>query len=299
MACSASRPGCVDLHIHSSFSDGSLTPARIMEDAHRQGLFAVSITDHDTVEGIIQLPEEKLPDLPHFLSGVEISAQIPAPFSQDGTLHLLGYGIDCNNKPLQRALAACQEARRQRNPQIIERLAALGLPISRQEVEALSGSGQTGRPHMAQVLVNNKGVASMEEAFERYLGKGRPAYVDKFRFPADQAIELIRQAGGIAVLAHPFSLNLPPDLLERLVIRFVEMGLGGIEAIYPAHDSLQTQSFADLAGKLGLLVTGGTDFHGASKPHIRIGVGKGDFFVPASIYENLLRSLEKIKGQKR
>jgi predicted metal-dependent phosphoesterase TrpH len=292
------RPGCVDLHIHSSFSDGSLTPAQILEEAVGQGLFAVSITDHDTVEGVLQLPEEKLLDSPHFLAGVEISAQIPGPFPQEGTLHLLGYGIDCKNKPLQKALATCQEARRQRNPQIVERLAALGLPISWEEVKALSGFGQTGRPHMAQVLVKNKGVASTEEAFDRYLGKGRPAYVDKFRFPAVQAIGLIRGAGGIAVLAHPFSLNLPPDLLERLVIRFVEMGLGGIEAIYPAHDPLQTQSFATLAEKMGLLVTGGTDFHGASKPHIRMGVGKGDFFVPASIYHNLLRALEKAKAPK-
>jgi hypothetical protein len=295
LACSTSRSGCVDLHIHSSFSDGSLTPVQILEEACGQGFFAFSITDHDTVDGVKELLANKLPEFPRFLTGVEISAQIPPPFSQDGTLHLLGYGIDCNNKPLQQALTTCQEARRQRNPQIVNRLAALGLPISWDEVEAVSGSGQAGRPHMAQVLLKNNAVATPQEAFDRYLAKGRPAYVDKFRFPAAQAIELIRAAGGLAVLAHPFSLNLPPDLLERLVIRFVEMGLGGMEAHYPAHDPLQTQSFAALAGRLGLALTGGTDFHGASKPHIRMGTGKGDFFVPASIYENLIQAIEKTR----
>ncbi len=193
----------IDLHIHSTASDGSLSPGDLMAYARRKGAAAVSLTDHDTIEGLeTALAAGKEIGL-EVIPGLEISAQYPG-----GTMHLLGYYIDPSDPSLNRELLRLQEARRERNPKIISKLQSLGIPISFDQVQALA-NGQIGRPHIARVLFQIGAVSSFEEAFQKYLAKGAPAYVEKFRFSPQEAISLITQAGGIPVLAHPFTLNYP------------------------------------------------------------------------------------------
>jgi predicted metal-dependent phosphoesterase TrpH len=192
----------IDLHTHSSYSDGSLSPRQLVQLAKKQRLRAIALTDHDTVAGV----EEALAAGKEFgvevVPGVEISAQYPP-----GTMHILGYYIHASNPELLGALKKLQQARAARNPKIIERLQALGLEITINEVLDLS-AGQVGRPHIARALVNKGYVSSIDEAFSRYLKKGAVAYAEKFRFPPAEAIGIIRRAGGIAVLAHPFTLGM-------------------------------------------------------------------------------------------
>jgi hypothetical protein len=201
--------------------------------------------------------------------GVEISAE-----HSPGTMHILGYCLDTTDPDLLGALRVLQQARAARNPKIIQRLRALGLDISLGEVLALSG-GQPGRPHIAQALVDRGYVSDRNDAFRRYLRKGGPAYVEKFRFPPHRAIAMIRRAGGIAVLAHPFTLEISEAAeLARVVGELTAMGLEGIEVYYPEHTEQMTAHYETLADTFGLLCTGGSDFHGALKDDTRLG-GEG------------------------
>ncbi|MGD8989694.1 MAG: PHP domain-containing protein, partial [Syntrophobacterales bacterium] len=190
----------IDLHTHSSYSDGSFSPGQLVQLAKDKGLRAIALTDHDTVAGLEEALAAGKELEVEVVPGVEISAQYPP-----GTMHILGYYVQPSHPELLRDLEKLQKARAARNPKIIERLQALGLEISWTEVLNLSG-GQVGRPHIAQVLLHRGYVSSINEAFSRYLKKGAIAYVEKFRFPPDEAIAMIRNAGGLAALAHPFTL---------------------------------------------------------------------------------------------
>ena len=263
----------VDLHTHSSYSDGSLSPRQLVQLAKERKLRAIALTDHDTVAGV----EESL-EAGHELGievvpGVEISAQYPP-----GTMHILGYYIHASNRELLGALKKLQEARATRNPKIIERLQALGLEISTTEVLDLS-AGQVGRPHIARALVNKGYVSSIDQAFSLYLKKGAVAYVEKFRFPPKETIAAIREAGGIAVLAHPFTLGMErPEELFQLLVELREMGLEGVEVYYPDHSKEKAVLYEDVAKRLGLVCTGGSDFHGNFRDHSYLGntlLGKG------------------------
>ena len=288
MACKGLSSG-VDLHIHTSVSDGEKTPEQILLMASQLRLSAIAITDHDTVSGVAGAVETGIPDGLGFAPGVEISAQIPDPFPRVGVFHLLGYFIDINNPDLKSALLRLKQARKKRNPKIIEKLSSMNIDISMEEVLAFSGAGQAGRPHIAKILLNKGYVADMNEAFDRYIGKNGRAYVDKFCLPASEAISVIQQAGGIPVIAHPYSLCLDRTELTRFIETLKEMGLGGIEAYYPSHEPAFTEFCLDIARKLDLAVTGGTDYHGANKPGISLGRGKGSFFVPDEIFDMLLK----------
>jgi hypothetical protein len=205
-------------------------------------------------------------------------------------MHLLGYGIRPDDPALNEELARLQEARAHRNPEIVGRLNRLGIPLSYEAVSA-SCDGQLSRPHIAREMIQKGYVSSINEAFDKYLGKGKPAYVDKYRLGWHRAIQLIRDSGGIAVLAHPCLLDLPhEDALEDLIVILASAGLGGIEVYYPEHSVDQTERFKALAHRHRLKMTGGTDFHGALKPRIQMGVGAGDLHVPYSLYENLIRT---------
>jgi len=279
----------IDLHIHSDASDGTLSPAEIIDMAQKLNLAAIAITDHDTVDGSKAAVRSGIPPSIRFLSGIEISADPPPSFPCAGSFHILGYRIRVDDPSLNQNLTVLQEARRNRNPQIIERLNSLGMDISSDELkEAFGEEGQLGRPHIARLLMKKKMVASVSEAFDRYLGKGRPAYQDKYRCGCAQAIELIRNAGGIPVLAHPALLKPTRNQPVGALIRILKnMGLSGIEVFYPEHSSEQTALYADLATLYDLLMTGGTDFHGSVKPDIRMGTGRGNFSVPYILYEKL------------
>jgi len=279
----------IDLHIHTTASDGTLTPAEVIFQALKIKLKAIAITDHDTLAGSKEALLAGIPSSLNFLTGVEISAASPSFHAGSGSFHLLGYSIRFDDPALNHALEKLQQARKNRNPAIIDRLNELGMAITLDEVRQEAGDGQLGRPHIAKLLVKKGFVGSMDQAFDRYLGTDGPAYVDKYRIECQKAIELILAAGGIPILAHPGLLNCKTDdQFGKLMTGLKEMGILGIEVFYPEHTPEQTRLFAELAQRLNLLLTGGTDFHGAINPEIAIGSGKGDLFVPYELYEKLI-----------
>ncbi|MEE8480618.1 MAG: PHP domain-containing protein, partial [Desulfobacterales bacterium] len=211
------------------------------------------------------------------------------PYS--GSIHILGYSINLDDPILNHTLKVLQEARKNRNPQILERLNNIGIDITFNDILKEAGDGQVGRPHIAQSMVNKGFVKSIDEAFNNYLGQGKPAYVDKFRVDCSKAIKIILDSGGFPVLAHPVLLKTKnDDILENLVVTLKTMGLKGIEVYYPEHSPDNIAYYTKLAKRYDLLMTGGTDFHGSLKPDLKIGSGNGDFFVPYELYEKLVKS---------
>ncbi len=282
----------IDLHIHSTASDGTLTPHEIITRACQLGLKAIAITDHDTVDGVQQIFQDGFPQNLHFLSGVELSTAAPSGFPCHGSLHLLGYGFRPDDRELGHQLRLLQDARRNRNPQIIYKLQALGIDISVEELGPRDSERQTGRPHIAKLLMDKGIVDSFDEAFDRFLGNGKPAYVDKYRIECRRAIALLRQAGGIPVLAHPGLIHPTSDwLLEDLLLALKSDGLQGLEVYYPEHSKSQTHQYQELALRLELAPTGGTDFHGAIKPGVELGRADGRFEVPFHLYQELVALL--------
>ncbi len=257
----------IDLHVHSAASDGSYPPAEVVRYAKEGGLKAMALTDHDTVEGLPEAVAAGDSLGVEVIPGVEISARFPG-----GTMHILGLCIDYTNGHLDERLAVLKQARADRNPQIIAKLNALGIPITMAQVEKISGGGQVGRPHIARALLESGYVQDLQEAFDQYLGWHRAAYVSKFRFPPAEAIAMIRDVQGVPVLAHPFTLGLGSAFaLRHQLAALKKLGLAGIEVFYSEHTPEQEALYLKLARELGLLVTGGSDYHGANKPEITLG----------------------------
>lgn len=282
-------PGGIDLHLHSTASDGTFTPSEIIRQAQKQNLSAIAITDHDTVEGSKEALSLGIPPSVKFLTGVEISASPPAAINCFGSFHILGYALELDDTELIKTLAILQKARKNRNPGIIRRLNNLGFSFSLSDVKAEVGPGQLGRPHIAQVMVKKGFVDSIDEAFNKYLAQGKPAYQKKYRIDCQRAIDVINGAGGLPVLAHPYLLGLNRDIdLEKLIIILKDMGLKGLEVYYPGHPPEKTAYYTELAKKHDLLMTGGTDFHGSLTPGLQMGTGRGEFFVPYSLYEKIV-----------
>jgi predicted metal-dependent phosphoesterase TrpH len=278
----------IDLHIHSTASDGSLTPAEIIDHAQRLNLAAIAITDHDSIYGSKEALRTGIPPSLKFLTGVEISAAHPPFFPGSGSFHILGYCIRLDNYAFNQTLNRLQQARKNRNPKILKRLNELGLKISLEDVNQTVANGQLGRPHIAHAMFKMGFVESMDEAFDKFLGAGKPAYVDKDRIGCEEAIKIIRGAGGVPVLAHPALLNIDDDCrLDELIQNLIKIGMRGIEVYYPEHSSEQIQHYTELADKYHLLMTGGTDFHGSITPKIEMGTGKGTLFIPYKLYEKL------------
>jgi hypothetical protein len=275
--------GNVDLHLHTTASDGVMSPSEIVRYAKVKGLQAIAITDHDTIGGL----EEGLSEGERIgfevIPGIEISA-VHSP----GSMHLLGFFLDIHHPLLNERLEYLQRARAERNPKIAEKLNRLGIEVTYEEVVKASGGGQVGRPHFAQVLLEKGYVRSFQEAFDRFLKKGAAAYVDKFRFTAKEALHFINEAKGVAVLAHPNTLGLKGySELENLLFLLVEEGLQGLEVYYPEHSALEVAQYRILAERHGLLKTGGTDYHGIEKNGLEIGVGRGEMKLSYSIVEDL------------
>jgi len=283
----------IDLHVHSTASDGTLTPSEILARAVQLGLNAISITDHDTLAGAITALASGIPSSLQFLTGVEISTAAPEAYQLSGSVHILGYGVDPTDNRLNDMLRTLNHARKNRNPQIIDRLKALGLHLSMDELCQIVGKGTPGRPHIAQLMLKHGFVDSINMAFDRYLGKNRPAYVDKYRVPMKDAIAAITAAGGIAVLAHPLLIGITdPNRFETFLMALQSMGLKGIEAIYPDHTASDTAEYCRLARKHDLLITGGTDYHGEVTPGIQMGCGEGNLHVPYAVFETLAGHLD-------
>ena len=285
-----SRHVSIDLHIHTTASDGTFTPEQVVSHAHQLKLKAIAITDHDTVAGSKEALRSGVPHSLGFLTGVEISSTPPPSYPGSGSFHLLGYSIRLDDPNLNRTLEKLQQARKNRNPAIINRLNKLGISITLDEVRKEAGEGQLGRPHIAQLMVKKGVVASIDEAFDQFLGTGKPAYVDKQRVECFKAIEIILDAGGVPVLAHPGLLDYKTeDQLDELVGKLKKAGLQGMEVYYSGHTQDQTRLYADLAQRHGLLMTGGSDFHGAIQPEIEMGSGQGDLIVPYELFEKLIQ----------
>lgn len=280
----------IDLHIHSTASDGSFTPAEIIKHALQLNIRAIAITDHDTVEGAREALRIGIPASIDFLTGVEISSTPPPPIQCSGNLHILGYSFHLDHPALNRMLKVLQQARFDRNPKIIRRLNHLGFDISLAEVAETAGESQIiGRPHIAMLMMKKGFVKSIQEAFDRWIGEGKAAYVGKYTLNCAQVIETIRSAGGIAVLAHPGLLGLKDESeFRHLIHKLKAMGLQGLEVYYSSHTPALNAYYADFARKHDLLMTGGTDFHGAINKEIEMGSGKGDLFVPYEFYQRLI-----------
>ncbi len=273
--------GYVDLHTHSTASDGSMEPAELVLYASKSGIDAMALTDHDTVDGLEEALEWGKKTGLEVLAGVEISAEF------EGQLHFLGYFPDDRYRQLDGVLADLRRSRYERNPKIVEKLKRLGINISMDEVEREATGNITGRSHIARVLMKKGYVESIKEAFDKFLGEGKPAYVEKEKLSPRESIAAISNAGGIPVLAHPGLTGLGEERLERLVAEWRNYGLMGIECHYVEHSQKETEFFLGLARKYGLIVTGGSDFHGSFKPDIDIGRGKGNLKVPRECFLNL------------
>jgi predicted metal-dependent phosphoesterase TrpH len=279
---------CIDLHTHSMYSDGSSSPAELVALALANKLVALSLTDHDTVEGVEELMRLGEEAGLLVISGVEISTTF-----HDHTLHILGYGIAPRHPALLDWLKPLQESRKQRNAIMLDKLRGLGIEISMEEIQKISCYGQTGRPHIAQVLVAKGVVESFEAAFRHYLGRNRPAWKKRFSYSAAETIDMIHQAGGIAVLAHPGQLD-PAMLVQAPLIRqLVLRGLDGLEIYYPAHNRRMKKRLKALAAEQGLLITGGSDFHGLTRPTHRLAGKAMNFCPPHSLLAALLARLNR------
>ena len=279
----------IDLHMHTTHSDGSFLPRDRVRLAKEKGLERISVTDHDTMSSYEECAEEAKKLGIELIPGIEISAQF-----EPGTLHILGFFLDRNHPKLKATLADIQKARKERNPEIIKKLNVLGISITMEEVEAVSGGKQVGRPHFARVLLKKGAVKSMDEAFRKYLAKGKPAYMDKRRLGSREAIQRIREAGGIAVVAHPKQMKLQEPKLSEEIARLVDEGLGGIEAYNSCQDRDEARLYKRLAQRFNLLVTGGSDFHGANKPDVELGsLGGG-----AELGYELIEGMKAVLGKK-
>jgi 3',5'-nucleoside bisphosphate phosphatase len=272
----------LDLHLHTTHSDGSCTPAEVIDLAHKAGVTALAITDHDITTGVPeaitagrQLGIEVIP-------GIEISS-----IFGESELHILGYFLDWQDAKLRERLATLRESRHRRNPKVIERLRALGIDITYDEVRALAGTDSVGRPHIARVLMEKQVVTSAKEAFDRFLAEGKPAYVRRDLPSPAEAIQWIKAAKGLAVLAHPTWVRTTDGMLTDLVRQLKADGLDGVEVHYSTHTARQTREYLAMAKQLGLLATGGSDFHGFTKPDIEVGIGKGTLHIPDSLLHKL------------
>lgn len=278
----------IDLHTHTTFSDGTLTPTQLVEEAATLGLSALAVTDHDTVDG---LPEalaagERLGV--RVVPGVEINCE-----HEQVTLDVLGYFLaGAPNDELERELAELRRYRDARNELILERLAALGYPIDADDLARAAGGGAVGRPHIGDAMVRQGYVGSVSEAFQRFLKRGAPAWVDRRRLALRPAIRLLRASGGLPVIAHPGIIRTDAAGLEHIVREAARLGLAGLEVLYPLHDAHTVAFCAALAERYALAPTGGSDYHGRVKPGIRLGIAAAGEPVP----DDLLAGLDCLAG---
>jgi predicted metal-dependent phosphoesterase TrpH len=280
----------VDLHTHSTASDGSFTPKELVRLARDIGLSAVAITDHDTIDGIDEALEEGR------LSGIEVVPGLEISVDFETEMHILGYFFGNNYLNMAPVLKELKEHRERRNPKIINRLKELGFDISLEEIEKKAGSKIISRPHIARALLEKGYVESINEAFEKYLARGRPAYFRKEKLLPEEAIKEIRRAGGLPVLAHPIYLGMDFGQLDLLLLKLKSYGLIGIEAYYSDNTVEDTVRCIELAEKHGLVATGGSDFHGRFKPDIRLGTGRGQLKVPYEALQQMKEALRHNTG---
>ncbi|MCS6292877.1 MAG: PHP domain-containing protein [Nitrospira sp.] len=279
----------IDLHLHTTHSDGSQSPAEVVRLAHEAGVSALAITDHDITTGLPEAIAAGQELGIEIIPGIEISSR-----HGESELHVLGYFLKWEDAQLNARLMTLRESRHRRNPKIIELLQAAGIDITYDEVRAVAGSDSVGRPHIARVLMDKKVVTTAKEAFDRFLAEGKAAYVPRDLPAPVDAIRWIKDAGGLAVLAHPTWVKTTEGTLTDLARQLKEQGLDGVEVHYSTHTPRQTRTYLSLAKQLGLLVTGGSDFHGMTKPDIEVGIGKGSLHVPDHLLPKLKDAIARL-----
>ena len=278
----------VDLHVHSTASDGKLIPEAIVRKAAELGLRVISLTDHDSIAGIVPALKavKAFPGLT-FIPGVEISTDLA-----DGEVHILGYFIDYTDPALEKSLEMFRDSRFGRGRGMVEKLAALGINIDWSRVQEIAGDGAIGRPHIARAMLEKGYITTFEEAFDKYIGHGGPAYVEREKMTPEEAVALIVRSKGLPVLAHPFTVKDP----EAMVRQLKPAGLVGIEAYYKDNTAAETKATLNLAKKYGLIATGGTDYHG-------IGDSKevmlGGVEVPMAAAQRLIAMAERLTPRRK
>ena len=263
----------IDLHTHSNRSDGTDTPTELVENAKKAGLDVVALTDHDTTVGWDEAQEAADRIGITLVKGIEVSTAI-----DHRSIHLLGYDIDPRDAPLLDELRRVLDGRNGRVPKIVAAFASIGIDITEEEILAKSGdAGSTGRPHVADVLIDKGVVKDRSAAFDRYLQPGMPGYVGRYSVPTAQAVRLVKAAGGKAVLAHPWSRGSDKVLTQDRIVELVEAGLDGIEVDHPDHDEEQREGLRKIAATHDLIVTGSSDYHGSGKSDaFRLGANTTD-----------------------
>ncbi|MFX4260823.1 PHP domain-containing protein [Pelotomaculum propionicicum] len=268
-----------DLHIHTTSSDGGCTPEEIVRMAKSINLEAIAITDHDTLEGIGPAMKAGRTSGVEVIPGIELGS-----YTRGEEIHILGYLVELDNQSFLERLAYLRETRVYRMERMVEKLQELGFSVTMEMVTDISGSGSVGRPHLAAALIKIGTVETVFEAFEKFIGAGRPAYVPRYKMEPVEAVKLIKSAGGAAVLAHP-GLNVS----EHLLCELIKAGLDGIEADHPSHSGEQSRYFKLLARQKGLIATGGSDYH---SPGHKEGSRFGIVTVPYKVVEELKKRVE-------
>ena len=275
----------IDLHSHSTMSDGTDAPARVVALAADAGVDALALTDHDTLDHVAEATAAADEHGIRLVPGCEISCELGT--RAPGSMHLLVYFVDDGPGPLQDRLGGLQRGRDVRNAQILDVLRGHGIDLSPEELAAEAGPGSVGRPSIARLLVRHGHVATIQEAFDRWLAKGRPAYVERPRLDPEEAIGLTHASGGVCAVAHPASLGLDGAELDGLVGELTAAGLDGLECEYAAYTPDERAPLHALAARHGLAPTGGSDYHGENKPGLLVGVGRGDLRVPDGYLDEL------------
>lgn len=276
----------IDLHTHSSFSDGSMTPTELIYHARDKGVCAIALTDHDTVSGLDEaaLAAEK--------TGVELIPGVEISTESISQVHILGLFIDKSSPALLELFKAQQEERILSNQKYIKLLAEHGFPITDEEVRAVAPHGGVGRAHYARIMMDHGWVSSVAEAFDKYLGVGMPCYVKRMVISPEEAIDRIHSSGGLAFFAHPYQTKLSYSEIFDLARHLKSNGLDGIEGYYSEYSPEMHRTFMDMARDLSLLVSGGSDYHAAMKPHLEIGIGRGGLRVPYSVLDSIKAHLK-------
>lgn len=262
-----------DLHVHTTFSDGDMTPTDVVEAACEVGLAGIAIADHDEVAGYAEAVTAGRDHGIKVLPAVEFST-----YEGKADIHILGYLLDTTNVKLLEHLTKFRDARRNRGIKMVERLREMGVDVDVDSVLKIAGEGAVGRPHIAQALLRNGAVSNYEEAFRKYIGFNSPAYVQKYQLRPHDAFGIIKEANGVGVLAHPGTLK-----RDDLIPGFVAAGMRGIEVYHPKHNKYLLEHYKQLAEKMGLVVTGGSDSHGSKDGTLLL----GSYTVPASVVEEL------------
>ncbi len=289
----------IDLHTHSTASDGSLAPEKLIEMALAGGLTALALTDHDTLDGVAAARSRAQGSGLLFFAGVEIEIDRDAAVgnaitTSSGEFHLLGLGLSDGREALEDALEKLRQARHERNLRMVEKLSRDGIPISMEELNEIAGGKVVSRAHFARLFVRKKVVNSIDAAFSRLIGRGQAYYEPRACLALQEATRLIHAAGGIAVIAHPVSLGLKGPALRQFLSSCKDQGVDGLEAWHPNHQLSECRRYQRLAAALGLLVTGGSDFHGQNMPQRKLGCAAAGRVIPDELLAPL--PLQRVAG---